>query len=154
MADQGHLLAQDMLADILQQEETARIAFEQLMEEETKSNGKKKKKKKEKKTEKKKEKKKTELATAREESLAPSKEPVAAAVCSLEDAGDVTGRGVAVAESTMGGGTTCIVCFQGDKTHAAVPCGHQTVCGPCSKKFDFCPICRAKAQPWMHVRLA
>ena len=177
-ADQGHSEAQYTLANILRKEETARIASEELLaeeKEERESNGKKKKKQKEKKKEKKKEEKKEkEQATTREESiapsteslfeeqcsvgggdaLAPSMEPVAAAVCSLEDAGDVTGRGVAVAESTMGGGTTCIVCFEGDKTHAAVPCGHQTVCGPCSKKIDLCPICRAKAQPWVHVRLA
>ena len=113
------------------------------------SNGKQKKKKK-----KKKEKKETELATTREESIAPSIEPVAAAVCSLEDAGGVTGRELAMAESSKGGESTCIVCFEGDKTHAAVPCGHQTVCGPCSEKIVSCPICRAKAQPWIHVRLA
>ena len=128
-ANQGHPLSQDMLANILQQEETAHIVFEQLLAEETESNGKTKGEKK-----KKKEKKKTEQATAREESiapsigslfeeqcsigggdaLAPSIEPIAAVVCSLEDAGDVTGRELAVVESTMGGGGTCIVCFKGD----------------------------------------
>jgi len=105
-ADKGHPLAQDMLADILQQEETARIAFEQLMAEERQEreiNGKKKEKKK---------------------------------------------------ESTIGGETTCIVCFTGDKNHVAVPCGHQTVCGPCSEKLEECPVCRAKAQPWVRVRIA
>ena len=45
-ADQGHSLAQDMLANILQQEETARIAFEQLMEEERRQGEQWKKKKK------------------------------------------------------------------------------------------------------------
>ena len=99
-----------------------------------------------------KEEKKEEQATTREESLAPSIEPVAAAVCSLKDAGDVTGRGVP--ESTQGGETTCIVCFKGDKTHIAVPCGHWALCGPCSAKLDVCPICRAKAQLWMQVHIA
>ena len=83
---------------------------------------------------------------------APPVEPPFAARCPLKDAGDVTGR--EVPESSMGGETTCIVCFTGDKTHVAVPCGHQTVCGPCSKKIRACPICRAKAQLWVHVRIA
>ena len=178
-AEQGHCAAQNNLAhmlcegeDILQQEETARIAFEQLMakeEEGKESNGKKKKKKKKKKTN---GKNKTGQATTLEESLAPSIEslfkvqcsigggdalapsiePAAAAVCSLKDAGDVTGR--EVPESSMGGDTTCIVCFEGDKTHVAVPCGHQTLCGPCSEILKACPICRAKAQQWVRVRIA
>ena len=159
-ADQGHSEAQYTLANILRKEETARIASEELLaeeKEESQSNGKKKKKKqKEKKMEEKKkeekEEKKEEQATTREESLAPSIEPVTAAVCSLKDAGDVTGRGVP--ESTQGGETTCIVCFKGDKTHIAVPCGHWALCGPCSAKLDVCPICRAKAQLWMQVHIA
>ena len=79
-----------------------------------------------------------------EESLIPPVERVFAAMGSLEDAGDVTGRGVEVAESSMGGATTCIVCFTGEKTHLAVPCAHQKVCGTCSKRIDACPVCRVR----------
>ena len=30
-------------------------------------------------------------------------------------------------ESTVGGGSTCVVCFEGEKNHVAVPCGHLQV---------------------------
>ena len=50
------------------------------------------------------------------------------AAVSLADAGLDTGR-QAAPESTMGGETTCIVCFARVKSHAAVPCGHCTLAG-------------------------
>ena len=46
------------------------------------------------------------------------------AVTSLADAQFHTGRPEAP-ESTIGGQSTCIVCFTNPKSHAAVPCGHQ-----------------------------
>ena len=46
-------------------------------------------------------------------------------------------------ESTVGGDTTCIVCFEHPKTHLAVPCGHQCVCDQCGAKLAKCPYCRA-----------
>ena len=56
-------------------------------------------------------------------------------------------------ESTIGGETTCIVCFTRPKTHAALPCGHQCVCGPCSARLRACPYCRTPAERWWHVRV-
>jgi len=52
-------------------------------------------------------------------------------VMSLAAAQFDTGRR-AVPESTIGGQTTCIVCFVNPKSHAAVPCGHKCACGDCS----------------------
>ena len=56
----------------------------------------------------------------------------ASPVLALKDAGSITGRHNAP-ESTIGGDTTCIVCFTNVKSHCAAPCFHQCVCGPCSK---------------------
>jgi len=38
----------------------------------------------------------------------------------------------AAPESTTGGETPCIICFERPKSHLAVPCSHLCVCGPCS----------------------
>mmetsp|Transcript_3962 Transcript_3962/g.13007 ORF Transcript_3962/g.13007 Transcript_3962/m.13007 type:complete len:99 (-) Transcript_3962:150-446(-) len=56
-------------------------------------------------------------------------------------------------ESTIGGETTCIVCFTRPKTHAALPCGHQCVCAPSSARLRACPCCRTSAERWWHVRV-
>ena len=82
--------------------------------------------------------------------------PVAAApaaMVSLADAHFTTGR-LEAPESTIGGQTTCIICFVNPKSHAAVPCGHQSACGDCSAKMTECPVCRKTALMWMHVRVA
>ncbi|EOD04340.1 hypothetical protein EMIHUDRAFT_221114, partial [Emiliania huxleyi CCMP1516] len=81
-------------------------------------------------------------------------QPVAA--LSLADANFDTGR-AAVPESTLGGETTCIVCFTRPKDHVAIPCGHQCACGDCSAKMEQCPICRQPVLMWMdssRIRLA
>ena len=78
--------------------------------------------------------------------------PSSQAVLSLADAGDITGR-APVPESTIGGETTCIVCFANPKTHLAAPCGHQCACGPCSKLMQVCPYCRAPVQLWVQHRM-
>ena len=57
------------------------------------------------------------------------------------------------AESTLGGETTCIVCFSGPKSHLAVPCGHQSVCDSCSARMTFCPYCRASVALWVRQRM-
>ena len=77
----------------------------------------------------------------------------ASPVLALKDAGSITGRHNAP-ESTIGGDTTCIVCFTNVKSHCAAPCFHQCVCGPCSKKMDKCPICRESVQMWGKVCVA
>ena len=75
------------------------------------------------------------------------------AVASLADVQFDTGR-PEVPESTIGGQTTCIICFSSPKSHAAVPCGHQCVCADCSARLKKCPVCRDPVQMWMHVRVA
>ena len=59
-----------------------------------------------------------------------------------------TGR-VNAPESTAGGQTSCIVCFDRPKTHLAAPCGHQCVCGPCSATMKQCPYCREHVVQWV-----
>eukprot|EP00966_Prymnesium_polylepis_P214963 4978700-Prymnesium_polylepis.1 len=76
-------------------------------------------------------------------------ESQALAVISLANAGFDTGR----PESTIGGETTCIVCFSNPKSHAAVPCGHQCACGPCSEQMQACPYCREPVMMWMLMRV-
>ena len=76
----------------------------------------------------------------------------AAATVSLADADFDTGRAV-VPESTLGGETTCIVCFTRPKTHIAVPCGHQCACGACADRMRECPYCREPVMMWMLQRL-
>ena len=71
---------------------------------------------------------------------------------SLADANFNTGR-AAVPESTMGGETTCIICFTRPKTHAAGPCGHQCACGPCSERLQLCPYCREPVVMWIATRI-
>ncbi|EOD06410.1 hypothetical protein EMIHUDRAFT_219306 [Emiliania huxleyi CCMP1516] len=72
---------------------------------------------------------------------------------SLADANFDTGRPT-VPESTLGGETTCSVCFTNPKSHVAAPCGHQCACGPCSARMESCPICRAPVLMWMQLRVA
>ena len=79
--------------------------------------------------------------------------PPPAAVTSLADAQFSTGRSEA-AESTIGGQTTCIVCFINPKSHLAAPCGHQCACGDCSAQMKECPVCRVPVSMWMQVRVA
>ena len=56
-----------------------------------------------------------------------------------------------VAESSMGGDSTCTVCFTHEKTHLAAPCGHLCACYTCSKKMAKCPHCRADVAMWVKV---
>ena len=67
---------------------------------------------------------------------------------------DVAGRNKEeVPESTIGGETTCIVCFANPKTHITVPCGHLCACSDCSAKMTLCPYCREPVMMWMHARV-
>ena len=87
-------------------------------------------------------------AEAAEQHL-PVTEPLAAV--SLADAGLDTGR-PAAPESTMGGETSCIICFERPKSHLAVPCSHLCVCGPCSEHMRECPYCREPVMMWLAPR--
>ena len=73
-------------------------------------------------------------------------------VVSLADANFSTDRPEAP-ESSMGGETTCIVCFVNPKSHLAVPCGHICVCGDCSARMNGCPYCRATVREWVLIRM-
>ena len=79
--------------------------------------------------------------------------PPSATVTSLADAQFSTGR-PEPPESTIGGQSTCIVCFTNPKSHLAVPCGHQCACGDCSARMQDCPVCRSPVREWIHVRVA
>ena len=83
--------------------------------------------------------------------MPPSPPPTA--VTSLADAQFSTGR-PEPPESTVGGQSTCIICFTNIKSHIAVPCGHQCACADCSAQMHECPVCRASVQMWMQVRVA
>ena len=84
---------------------------------------------------------------------APASPPAPpAAVMSLADAQFVTGR-PEIPESTIGGQTSCIICFAKPKSHAAVPCGHQCACGDCSAQMKECPVCRRTTLMWMQVQV-
>ena len=56
-------------------------------------------------------------------------------------------------ESTLGGESTCIICFVQPKSHAAVPCGHWSACGDCAARImerdRRCPYCREAVIMWM-----
>ena len=60
----------------------------------------------------------------------------------------------AAPESTLGGETTCIICFTNPKTHLAAPCCHQCACADCSAQMQECPVCRTRVQLWVQVRVA
>ena len=51
-------------------------------------------------------------------------------VLTLANVKNLIGRDTHAPESTIGGTTTCIVCFTNPKTHLAAPCGQQCACGP------------------------
>ena len=91
-------------------------------------------------------------AYAASEAAPPPGEPPPPATVSLADASFDTGR-PAVPESSMGGDTTCIVCFTRPKSHLAFPCGHQCACGPCSERMQQCPYCRTPVRQWLEVRV-
>ena len=56
-------------------------------------------------------------------------------------------------ESTIGGQTTCIVCFENPKSHLAFPCGHQCACGWCASQMNECPYCCAHVVGWTQARV-
>lgn len=49
----------------------------------------------------------------------------------------------------------CVVCFEGPKSHACVPCGHQCLCDGCAanpRVNEACPLCRTPVHMMMKVR--
>ena len=57
----------------------------------------------------------------------------------------------AAPKSSLGGETTCIVCFTHPTSQIAIPRGHQCVCDDCSLKMDECPHCCAAILTWFSV---
>jgi len=99
-------------------------------------------------------------AETRADTDADATMPTIPAVCTLADIGDrlfissaEPGRDVEPPESTIGGQTTCIVCFTNPKTHLAAPCGHQCACGTCAAKMNQCPYCRELVAMWVIQRI-
>ena len=47
----------------------------------------------------------------------------------------------------------CVVCLESPNTHLLAPCGHQCVCGKCSKLLvgQPCPVCRGICQSAIKV---
>ena len=64
--------------------------------------------------------------------LPPADQPPLGPV-SLASANFDTGR-PEVPESTVGGESTCIICFTRPKSHVAIPCGHLCACDVCSAR--------------------
>ena len=93
------------------------------------------------------------VASAAPAALDMPPSPPPTAVTSLADAQFSTGR-PEPPESTIGGQSTCIICFTNPKTHLAAPCGHQCACADCSAQMHECPVCRTPVQMWMQVRVA
>ena len=73
------------------------------------------------------------------------------AVVSLADA-HFEARRPDAPESTVGGETTCIICFSDLKSHLAYPCGHRCACAGCAAQMTQCPVCREPVVTWVHVR--
>jgi len=36
----------------------------------------------------------------------------------------------------------CVICYERQKTHAFIPCGHRCVCDECQREIIQCPLCR------------
>tara|TARA_B110000858_G_scaffold22678_1_gene22859 strand:+ start:962 stop:1666 length:705 start_codon:yes stop_codon:yes gene_type:complete len=58
---------------------------------------------------------------------------------------------VAEAEASDDENDGCVVCFEADKTHLSVTCGHLCVCERCSAKLSACPVCRVPSPQWLRV---
>lgn len=80
---------------------------------------------------------------------APDHTPVSPQTLSLADVPDITSRNVDAPESSIGGQTTCIVCFTNPKSCMAMPCAHQCVCPCCAAEIRKCPYCRAPVDVWV-----
>merc|ERR1712194_865604 len=47
----------------------------------------------------------------------------------------------------------CVICMDGERTHAYIPCGHKVVCERCSLQIDIsvCAVCRTPAQACIRI---
>lgn len=71
----------------------------------------------------------------------------------LKDERIKLGEGPADAETDDA--TLCCVCMDAQRSHVAVPCGHQCVCGQCGasvlKRCPICPMCRVDVKCFIKV---
>lgn len=49
---------------------------------------------------------------------------------------------------------TCCVCYSRERDHASDPCFHLCVCETCSRRLDYCPICRAQSVRFRKIYVA
>eukprot|EP00966_Prymnesium_polylepis_P306509 7082878-Prymnesium_polylepis.1 len=86
---------------------------------------------------------KSELKMIAESKLQIKKEAASLSTTAARGCDAVTsiasGDGEAIECSSIGGETTCIVCFIGKRTHLADPCGHLGLCGECAAMLQECP---------------
>jgi hypothetical protein len=51
--------------------------------------------------------------------------------------------------------TSCVICLEGERNHAIVPCGHVILCDECSRQHTLrhCPMCRVRIQSLLKIFL-
>jgi len=45
----------------------------------------------------------------------------------------------------------CVICLEGSRDYAFLPCGHKCVCSGKCKEIEYCPICRTKVESKAHI---
>ena len=64
-------------------------------------------------------------------------------------------KAAADARQTAEAAELCVICMDGARSHAFVPCGHRNVCGACSEtkisRLTECPTCRKPFTSIMQV---
>ena len=48
-------------------------------------------------------------------------------------------------------GSDCVVCLEGAKDTAVLPCKHLCVCGSCAAQLDACPVCRGPVERYLKM---
>ena len=48
-------------------------------------------------------------------------------------------------------GNDCVVCLEGAKDTAVLPCKHLCVCGSCAAQLDACPVCRGPVERYLKM---
>mmetsp|Transcript_70725 Transcript_70725/g.169412 ORF Transcript_70725/g.169412 Transcript_70725/m.169412 type:complete len:119 (+) Transcript_70725:3-359(+) len=62
-----------------------------------------------------------------------------------------------VAAQAAGLDNECVICLEGEKTHAVIPCGHLALCGGCAALISYsqvaCPVCMVPASAPFTVKV-
>lgn len=75
-------------------------------------------------------------------------------LCAVIPVESIFGAGEA-SDATSGGGADggmCVVCFDGPKDTAVLPCKHLCACTECAPALRTCPICRQPAQGYLQLQ--